>query len=143
MSGNAGSIAIFNYEEAGTISGNTVSQAVQAIAVNHSSGTIITNNIITSSDTGIHTDNAGDFNLGNDVISGNSISSMNVGSIGITTYEPYLDVTVSNNTISDVEAGLESTGAGKLTPTSPVGTATFSDNLVSTVTGDVNSIGAS
>src|SRR5205823_1862301 len=64
-----GSVAIFNFLGAGTMSGNHVSNASDAIASNHSRGTIFTGNVVTSSASGVHTDNAGDSGGSPDVLS--------------------------------------------------------------------------
>ena len=53
------SIGIFNFNGGGTIADNDVSNANDAIASNWSDGTQFTGNTVTSSGSGVHTDNAG------------------------------------------------------------------------------------
>ena len=124
------SIAIFNFGGAGTIAGNHVSNALDSISANHSTGTTFSGNFITLSATlaasGIHTDNMGDGGIGNDLIENNHISGGIAGSYGIFVFVPYLNVTVENNTIAGSYVGLAVFGGG-----AAAGTATFTGNTVS------------
>jgi hypothetical protein len=123
---SANSIAIFNYGGSGVIAVNQISFTPDAIATNHSYGTNIHDNVITHSGTGIHSDNNGD-GVGAlaDSIHDNHISlGSGTGSSGIFVFVPYVNVSVSNNTISDVDTGLAAYGGQG-------GTASFSGNIVS------------
>src|SRR4029079_14586055 len=55
-----GSIGMFTFLGSGVMTGNPVSNANDALSANHSQGTTFTNNTVTSSLSGVHTDNAGD-----------------------------------------------------------------------------------
>src|SRR6185295_12756820 len=61
VEGDAASIGILNYGDAGQISNNTITNTTLGIATNYSFGTGITNNAITNValGTGIETDNNG------------------------------------------------------------------------------------
>ena len=115
------SVAIFNFGGSGIIQGNHVSNASDAIAANWSAGTQFLNNIITSSGSGIHTDNSS----GGDLIEGNSVSDGAPGSYGIWTFAPYGTITVRNNTVSNVDVGLTASGSG-----SSAGNTQFIGNTV-------------
>ncbi len=117
------SIAIFNFGGSGIIQGNTVSRAADAISANHSTGTQFLNNVITNSDSGIHTDNNGDGGGSGDVITGNNVSLGTPGSYGIWVFVPYLNVTVSGNTVSGVDVGLAAFGGAG-------GSSAFTNNNV-------------
>src|SRR5262249_45901768 len=68
------SIAIFNFGGSGLIEYNTVSRANDAISANNSTGTQFLHNIVTTSGSGIHTDNNGSGGIGSaDVIQFNTI----------------------------------------------------------------------
>src|SRR5262249_49914863 len=95
------SIAIFDWVGAGVIDGNTISAASDAIATNHSRGVQITNNTITDSSSGIHSDNNGDSGGVGDTTSNNSVSACRTDGYGIFVFVPYVPVTVSNNTVTD------------------------------------------
>src|SRR5262249_6000938 len=97
------SIGIFNRNGGGIISGNLVSRTVDAISANHSRGTQFLNNTVTSSQSGIHTDNSRDSGgTSTDLIVGNSVSfGARMGtpaSYGIWAFVPYQNVTIRNNT---------------------------------------------
>jgi hypothetical protein len=76
------SVAMFNFGGSGVMSGNHVSNAFDAISANHSTGTQFTNNTITASGSGVHSDNNGDGGGAGDVISGNNVSSCTSGAHG-------------------------------------------------------------
>ncbi|HEY2761309.1 MAG TPA: right-handed parallel beta-helix repeat-containing protein, partial [Pirellulales bacterium] len=125
VQGSNESIAIFNFGGAGEIAGNHVSNAADAISTNHSLGTNIFGNVITSSGSGIHSDNNGDgAGAVADSIHNNMISMGSAGAYGIFVFVPYLDVSVANNTISGVDVGLAAFGGQG-------GSANFSGNTVS------------
>ncbi len=122
---DAGSIAIFNFGGGGTISNNNVSDVSDAIATNHSTGTVISNNTVTNSSTGVHSDNNGSGGTGTaDDIYGNTISNSKTNGYGIFVFAAYKAVTVHENTISNVDVGMASTG--QYAAVTPV----FSDNRI-------------
>lgn len=132
---NAASIAMFNFGGSGTFTNNTVSNANDAIASNNSTGTVFSGNIVTSSGSGIHTDNNGSAGIGTaDVIQNNQVSNSLANGYGIFVFAPYLPVTVSDNTITNVEVGL--TSAGSYVTVSPVFTRNTVDGQMK-----ANSIG--
>ena len=79
VQGEAASIGIFNFLSSGTISNNTVSSANDAISANHSRGTTFNGNVISSSGSGVHTDNTGDSGGGLDTITNNNVSNCHAG----------------------------------------------------------------
>ena len=119
------SIAIFNYGGSGIIANNTVSNANDGIAANWSTGTQFLNNTVTNSGTGVHTDNT----QASDVISGNTISNGPSNSYGIFVFAPYAPVSVTNNTITNVDYGLTVSGNGF---GDTLNTITFDNNKVTT-----------
>ncbi|MEQ1785539.1 MAG: Calx-beta domain-containing protein [Acidimicrobiales bacterium] len=140
VQGDPGSIGIFNFEGGGIISGNQVSNANDAIASNWSTGTQFTDNTVTSSASGVHTDNAGANGGTADLLSGNDVSACSAGGYGVYAFVPYLAPTISDNTVSGCEVGLAAFGscnstAGNLCPGSNVPTITFTGNTVSGIAG--------
>ena len=136
----AGSIGIFDFGGGGTISGNHVSNTDDGISANHSNGTTFTGNVVTSSASGVHTDNAGDAGGSPDVISGNTVSSCTAGGYGIWTFVPYLTPTISGNTVSGCNTGLAAFASCDLAGTNNcpglvIPTTVFSTNTVTSVTG--------
>lgn len=124
VQGSNQSIAIFNFAGAGEIAGNHVSNAADAIATNHSLGTAIHDNVVTSSASGIHSDNNGDgAGAAADSIHNNTVSAGSPGSYGIFVFVPYVNVSVQNNTVSGVGVGLGAFGGQG-------GSANFSGNTV-------------
>jgi uncharacterized delta-60 repeat protein len=124
------SIAIFNRNGGGVISGNTVMNTPDAISANHSRGTQFLNNNISHSLSGIHTDNSRDSGgTSTDVISGNDISLGNDYGVppsrGIWAFVPYQNVTIDNNDITGVGTGIGAYGSGAAT-----GTVTIDHNSV-------------
>ena len=94
--GEYASIAMFNSGGAAVFANNNVSDA-NAISSNHSRGVQFTGNTVTNSDSGAHTDNAGDGGGTPDTISGNTISnstSVTATGYGIFVFVPYKQVTV-------------------------------------------------
>ena len=83
-----------------------MSNTADGISANHSNGTTFTGNVVTTSASGLHTDNAGDGGGTADVISGNTVSSCTAGGYGIWTFVPYLVPTISGNTVSGCDTGL-------------------------------------
>jgi hypothetical protein len=106
----AASIGMFNFGGAGTFDNNTVSSCNDAISSNHSRGVQFTNNFVTASASGIHTDNAGDGGGSADTISGNTVTNSSMFGYGIWVYVPYKTVNVQNNTATNVIVGYASFG---------------------------------
>lgn len=124
------SMGIFNYTSGGVIANNTISDVSDGIAMNWSTGTQVTNNTISNAGSGIHTDNA----QGSDVIDGNTILNGKTNSYGIFVFAPYQPITVSNNTVDNVDYGLTLSGNGF---GSSLNEITFDNNTV-----DANLFGA-
>ncbi len=108
---DAGSIAMFNYGGAGTMSNNTVADANDAISANHSRGTQFLNNVVTNSASGVHTDNAGDGGGVADLIDNNSVSSCATNGWGVWTFVVYIQPTVKRNVVTNCAVGMATTGS--------------------------------
>ena len=139
------SVAMFNFGGSGVMSGNHVSNANDAISSNWSTGTQYTNNTVTASGSGVHTDNNGGDGGAADVISGNHVSACTSGGYGVWTFVPYFSPTVTNNTVTGCDVPLGAFASCNLAGTNScpggvVPATTFSDNSV-TSTGTVNSVG--
>ena len=130
VAADAASIGIFNFGGSGIIQGNTVSRTNDAISANWSTGTQFLNNNITTSLSGVHTDNSS----GPDLISGNTVTSGGAGSYGVWSFVPYGTITISNNNVSGVDVGMAALGGAG-------GTTTFSGNVVHNLNG-AGSVGA-
>ena len=124
VQGEAASIGMFSFGGAGAYTNNNVSACNDAISANHSRGISFTGNTVTTSASGIHSDNAGDGGGTSDTISNNTVTNSTVNGYGIWTFVPYLPITVSNNTVTNVDVGLSAAGG-----TTPVAT-TFTGNTV-------------
>lgn len=113
VAGGTASIGIYNFGGAGRIVNNGVYDCADGIAANHSRGTQITSNAVSSSASGIHTDNAGD-SAGSiaDVISSNAVLNGGAGSYGIFVFVPFLAPAVYSNTVTGEEVGLAMFGQG-------------------------------
>jgi hypothetical protein len=125
VNGDGGSIAIFAFSGAGTMSGNVVSDVSDGISANHSRGIQFLNNQVSDAASAIHTDNAGDGGGVSDLIQGNTVSNSKLNGFGIWTFVPFLPITVNNNVVNNVDVGLSSAGG----QTTPVAT-TFTNNTV-------------
>ncbi len=125
VQGDPDSICVFNFGGSGVIESNHASGCNDAISANWSTGTQFLNNTITSSGSGIHTDNNGGSGGTADVIQGNSVSDGSAGAYGVWVFAPYVAPTFSGNTITNVAVGLCSAG-GQATPATPV----FTNNTV-------------
>jgi hypothetical protein len=110
VAAEGGSIAMFNFGGAGSFLNNTVSQANDGIASNHSKGTTYTGNTVTLSGSGIHTDNNGSGGGVADIIQNNTVSNSTVFGYGIWVFAPYLPVQVIDNTVTNVDVGLTNAG---------------------------------
>ena len=110
VQGSPESIGIFNFGGAGTIAGNTVISANDAISANWSQGTVFRDNTILNSGSGIHTDNSG-WSGSNDVISGNTIVDCATDGYGIFTFADFSGVTVTGNNVHGCYVGLADYGS--------------------------------
>ncbi len=122
------SLAILNYAGSGSMTNNTVVDANDGIAANHSRGTTMTGNTIIDSGSGLHTDNAGDGGGSADEIAGNSVSGCKEDGYGVWVFVPYIAPSVHDNTVSGCAVGLGAFG-GKFPSGSPV-TPSFVHNEV-------------
>lgn len=125
VDGSIYSISVFYYTSGGIVEGNTIDETGDGIAANWSTGTQILNNTISNMGTGIHTDNT----QASDLISGNTISDGLSNSYGIFVFAPYAPVSVTGNTITNVDIGLTVSGNGW---GDSLNTITFEDNKVTT-----------
>jgi CSLREA domain-containing protein len=116
------SIGMFNFLGAGAFTNNTVSACNDGIASNHSRGTTYTGNTVTTSASGIHSDNAGDSGGTFDTISGNTVTNSQTFGYGIWVFVPYKTVHVNNNTVTNTDVGYALFGdSGMTTATRPAG----------------------
>ena len=136
VQGDYYSIAIFAWYGPGTITNNVVSNANDAIAANWSKGIQFLDNTVTSSGTGVHTDNAGSGSTTADLIQGNTISNCKPDGYGIFVFVPYIAPTVNNNTITNCTVGLSAWGQYN-----PVMTQ-FTNNTVTGPAAAAGSVGA-
>lgn len=122
--GGQQSIAIMNFGGGGVIAGNIVVDANDAIAANWSTGTRFETNTVLRSGSGVHTDNNGGSGGIADVLTGNVVQDGASQAYGVWVFAPYRDVTVSGNTVTNVDVGLAL--AGQQTPVSVL----FTNNTV-------------
>jgi hypothetical protein len=141
-----GSIAMFTFLGSGVMTGNHVSRANDALSANHSQGTTFTNNTVTSSLSGVHTDNAGDSGGLADTITGNHVTcTAGSGAYGVWTFVPYKPPTIANNVVSGCDVGLAALASCNLDgtnscPSGTVPTVQFMGNNVTT-TATVDALG--
>lgn len=112
VQGEYASIAVFNYGGSGIVRRCTVSRANDAIAANWSRGTQFLDNSVTTSGSGVHSDNNGGFGGVADTISGNTVTNSTPNGYGIWVFVPYVTQTIENNTITNVDVGLCASGSG-------------------------------
>lgn len=117
VSSDPGSIAIFNFGGAGSMTDNVVIDANDVIAANHSRGTTMTGNTVTESGSGLHTDNAGDGGGATDVIAENSVSDCKTDGYGVWVFVPYVAPSVHDNTVGGCAVGLGAFGGSFSGPT--------------------------
>lgn len=124
--GELASIAIMNFYGAGIFDSNTVSEANDGVVSNWSSGTTYSNNTVTQSGSGIHTDNAGSLSGSvADIITGNTISNCDPNGYGIWTYATYIaPSSIQNNTITNCTVGMAAFGSRNENP------VVFSNNVI-------------
>ncbi len=125
VQGDSSSIAMFNYGGAGVMANNKVLNANDAISANHSTGTEFKRNVITKSESGVHTDNNGDSGGSADVIQENTVRECKPNGYGIFVFVPYVSATVESNKVIGCAVGLAAFG-GAVSGQGP----TFSKNSV-------------
>lgn len=134
--GSQFSVGIFAFGGPGTISGNHVSLATDAIGVNQSRGVKITGNLVEQSASGIHIDNddAPAPGVLLDLIEDNEVSDCTPGGLGIWFLLPRGNAVANSNQITQCDVGLALFGGGAESQ------VTFSANTV-TGTGAPGSTG--
>ena len=107
------STGLFNYEGTGTFQNNQISNTVNAISSNHSTGTQFLHNTITSSNNGVHADNSGADGDGNalvgsiaDLLQNNIVSACVTDGFGVYVFDPALAPTVDSNTVTGCAVGV-------------------------------------
>ena len=128
------SIGMFNFGGSGMMVHNSVSHANDAISANHSSGTMFSDNTVTASGSGVHTDNAGDGGGSADSVQNNHVSACVTDGYGVWVFVPYIAPTFSGNMVSGCAVGMAAFGGG-----APV-TTSFTGNQVDG-SGGVASVG--
>lgn len=124
------SIGIFSRYATGNVSDNTASRCPDAISANYSHGLQFLRNTVTLSGSGVHTDNAGS-TAGDpsDLIEGNHVSGgVSFGghpTYGVWAFNPFIPVTIRDNTVSGADVGLAAHRQA-----APTGTVAFSGNAV-------------
>ena len=114
VQGSQFSVAVFAFDARGTIKGNTVSAAGDAISVNHSRGVKIVGNTVSDSGSGIHVDNSltPAPGISKDRIQNNTVTDCRVGAYGIWLFVPGADALVDGNSVSYCQVGLALVGGG-------------------------------
>jgi len=134
------SIGIYVDSGKGTISGNTVSATTAAVGTNHSLGTTMSGNVVSTSLAGVNSSNNGDgVGASADSITGNTVTCT-VGGDGVYVFVPYLNQTVSGNTTTGCGTGLANYGSCNFSsfnfcPGAVVPTVTFTSNNATGATG--------
>ena len=136
VQGDEYSIGMFAWVGPGSMSGNKVSYANDAISANHSRGIQFVGNTVTHSGSGVHTDNAGDSGGTADLIQGNDVSDCLPEGYGVWTFVPYIAPTVDSNTVTNCEIGLSAWGQGAAV------TPQFTNNTVTGPAQAAESVGA-
>ncbi len=115
---NPGSIGMFNFGGSGFFTNNNVTDCNDGISSNWSTGTVYSGNTVSSSGSGIHSDNNGGLGGVADVIDNNLVQNSDVFGYGIWVFAPYRNVQVSHNTVKNVDVGMAC--AGQNAPVTPV-----------------------
>lgn len=124
------SIAIFSRYSGGIVDGNTVDDAADALAANWSKGITFSNNTVTNSGSGIHSDNSHGAGGGAaDLIEGNDVSCAVQDAYGIWSFAPYADITVRDNRVAACAVGLGAFG-GRTDSAAPLAVTRFLGNRV-------------
>lgn len=110
VTGEAASIAIFNFYGTGIIEDNNVDDANDAIASNWSQGAQYLNNTVTNSGSGVHSDNNGGAGGTGNLLKGNTVSNCKVNGYGVWVFAPYVVNTVEENTVNNCAVGLAAAG---------------------------------
>lgn len=111
--GQAQAIAIMNFGGAGIIERAFVEDAADAIAANHSTGTVFRKNHVRASGSGVHTDNAGDAaGSAADLIEDNEIEACTETGYGAWVFAAYVAPSVRSNRIDGCYVGLAAFGQG-------------------------------
>lgn len=106
------SIAMFAFGEAGVMADNRVTNASDALSANWSRGTSFLGNDVSSSASGIHTDNNGGSGGVADTIRGNSVRDCTTDGYGVWVFAPYVSATVDDNRVSGCATALAAFGSG-------------------------------
>ena len=130
VQGDGLAIALFNSGGQGVMEHNVVDHANDALSANHSRGTRFAGNVVTHSQSGVHTDNAGDGGGSTpDLIEDNRISdcepASNPSATALWSFVSYLGPVFRNNTSRGCTVGLGVYGIGVA-----AGAPTFSGNRV-------------
>jgi len=123
------SIAIFSRYSSGIVDHNTVDDAGDAISSNWSKGITFSNNTVTNSGSGIHTDNSGGAGGSGDLIEGNTVSCGVADAYGIWAFATYADVTAQDNHVIACAVGLGAF-ASRTDDNTPIFTTRFLRNTV-------------
>jgi Right handed beta helix region len=116
--GEAESIAIFGFAASGAFTDNAVEGANDAISANHSLGTTFARNRVRASESGVHTDNAGDgAGATADVLEDNEVSDCTANGFGVWVFVPWVAPLVRRNTVTSCSVGLALFGEGAAGPT--------------------------
>lgn len=106
------SIAMFAFGEAGVMADNRVTNASDALSANWSRGISFLDNEVSSSASGVHTDNNGGSGGVADVIRGNSVRDCTTDGYGIWVFAPYVSASVDDNEVSGCATALAAFGSG-------------------------------
>jgi hypothetical protein len=112
VQGDSASAAIQNFNGAGSMTNNLVSEAYDGLAATQSHGTQFLNNIVLAAFTGIHTDEPGKNTGAADLIQNNQISGCTINGQGVRVLMPYIAPLVRQNTVTGCDVGLAAHGHG-------------------------------
>jgi hypothetical protein len=111
VQGSGASIAMFSFGSSGVFEANKVLKSNDAISSNWSTGISFVGNTITSSESGIHTDNNGGKGGVADLIKANKVSACKTNGYGIFVFAPYRSATVIGNSIKGCAVGIAAFGS--------------------------------
>jgi hypothetical protein len=111
VQGSAASIGMFSFGSSGVFEGNKVTKTNDAISSNWSKGITFVANTITSSASGVHTDNNGGFGGLPDLIKGNKVSACTTDGYGVWVFAPFVSATVIENRVKGCAVGLAAFGS--------------------------------